>query len=114
MRWRAIFRKPVTAGAMLALAAGSVSVVSAVPASAATASITVNGTQGGRTFAGIGAISGGGGNSPLLAGYPPAQQQQIEGYLFQPRYGAGLQILEGEGGGGTHPPHRAGIHGEQP
>jgi O-glycosyl hydrolase len=110
MRWRAIFRKPgtaglrtpVTVGALLALAAGSVSVVTAGPASAATASITVNGTQGGRTFDGIGAISGGGGNSRLLAGYPAAQQQQIEDYLFKPGYGADLQILKVEVGGDTN------------
>src|ERR1039457_4474846 len=47
----------------------------AAPAHAATTSITVNGTQGGRTFYGIGAISGGGGNSRLLTGHPAAQQQ---------------------------------------
>ena len=102
MRWRAIFRKPVTAGAMLALAAGYVSVAGAMPASAATASITVNGTQGGRTFDGIGAISGGGGNSRLLADYPAARQQQIEDYLFKPGYGADLQILKVEVGGDTN------------
>jgi glycosyl hydrolase family 59/ricin-type beta-trefoil lectin protein/glycosyl hydrolase family 59 (putative galactocerebrosidase) len=73
----------------------------AQPAAAAT-SITVNGTQGGRTFDGIGAISGGGGNSRLLADYPPAQQQQILDYLFKPGYGADLQILKVEIGGDTN------------
>jgi hypothetical protein len=110
MRWRAIFRKPgdagfrktVTVGAMLALAAGYASVAATAPAAAATASITVNGAQGGRTFDGIGAISGGGGNSRLLADYPAAQQQQVYDYLFKPGYGADLQILKVEIGGDTN------------
>ena len=45
----------------LALAVASALVALAAPAHAATTSITVNGTQGGRTFDGIGAISGGAG-----------------------------------------------------
>jgi len=63
------------------------------PAAAAT-TITVSGTSAGRTFGGIGAISGGGGNSRLLTDYPAAQQQQILDYLFEPGYGADLQILK--------------------
>src|ERR1700745_3772124 len=103
MRWRAIFRRPVTVGAMLALAAaGCVCAAAATHAPAATANITVNGTQGGRTFDGIGAISGGGGNSKLLADYPAAQQQQVYDYLFKPGYGADLQILKVEVGGDTN------------
>src|SRR6185437_10718598 len=101
MKWRAIFRKPAIAGAVTLLAAAGC-VATAVPATAATASITVNGTQGGRTFDGIGAISGGGGNSRLLADYPAAQQQQIYDYLFKPGYGADLQILKVEIGGDTN------------
>ena len=72
-----------------------------VPASAATA-ITVNGTSAGRTFDGIGAISGGGGNSRLLTDYPAAEQTQILDYLFKPGYGADLQILKVEIGGDTN------------
>jgi hypothetical protein len=100
--WRAISGKLITAGAagLLALAC-CVSVVPAQAAFAAT-TITVNGTQGGRTFDGIGAISGGGGNSRLLADYPAAQQQQIYDYLFKPGYGADLQILKVEIGGDTN------------
>jgi len=64
--------------------------------------VAVNGTQGGRTFDGIGAISGGGGNTRLLADYPAAQQQQILDYLFKPGYGADLQILKVEIGGDTN------------
>jgi hypothetical protein len=71
------------------------------PASAATA-ITVNGTSAGRTFDGIGAISGGGGNSRLLTDYPAAEQTQILDYLFKPGYGADLQILKVEIGGDTN------------
>ena len=71
------------------------------PASAATA-ITVNGTSAGRIFDGIGAISGGGGNSRLLADYPAAEQSQILDYLFKPGYGADLQILKVEIGGDTN------------
>ncbi|MFJ4411066.1 ricin-type beta-trefoil lectin domain protein [Streptomyces sp. NPDC088910] len=73
--------------------------VGVAPANAATTTITVDGTQGGRTFDGIGAISGGGGNSRLLTDYPAAQQAQILDYLFKPGYGANLQLLKLEIGG---------------
>ena len=83
---------------------GSAFCLAAVPltqAAAATA-ITVNGTSAGRTFDGIGAISGGGGNSRLLTDYPAAEQTQILDYLFKPGYGADLQILKVEIGGDTN------------
>ncbi|MFJ3590862.1 ricin-type beta-trefoil lectin domain protein [Streptomyces sp. NPDC090231] len=73
--------------------------VSAAPAQAATTSITVDGAQSGRTFDGIGAISGGGGNSRLLTDYPATQRSQILDYMFKPGYGAGLQLLKLEIGG---------------
>ncbi|MHA6764021.1 ricin-type beta-trefoil lectin domain protein [Streptacidiphilus sp. PAMC 29251] len=74
--------------------------VSVGPAQAASStSITVDGSQGGRTFDGIGAISGGGGNSRLLTDYPAAQQSQILDYMFKPGYGANLQLLKLEIGG---------------
>jgi hypothetical protein len=98
-----MMRKLITAGAAALLAAaGCVSVLAAPSASAATTNITVNGTQGGRTFDGIGAISGGGGNSRLLSDYPAAEQQQVYDYLFKPGYGADLQILKVEIGGDTN------------
>jgi O-glycosyl hydrolase len=86
---------------MLALAAMLVSAtVSGSTAHAATSTtISANGSSAGRTFDGIGAISGGGGNSRLLADYPAAQQSQILDYLFKPDYGANLQILKVEIGG---------------
>jgi Glycosyl hydrolase family 59/Ricin-type beta-trefoil lectin domain-like/Concanavalin A-like lectin/glucanases superfamily len=70
-----------------------------VKAAATSTSIAVNGASAGRTFDGIGAISGGGGNSRLLTNYPAAQQKQILDYLFEPGYGADLQILKVEIGG---------------
>src|SRR5256886_12620643 len=69
---------------------------------ATTTTITVNGTAGGRTFDGVGAISGGGGNSRLLVDYPEPQRLQILDYLFKPGYGAALQILKVEIGGDTN------------
>jgi hypothetical protein len=73
-----------------------------VPPAAAATAITVNGTSAGLTFGGIGAISGGGGNTRLLTDYPAAEQQQILDYLFEPGYGADLQILKVEIGGDTN------------
>ncbi|WP_335980163.1 NPCBM/NEW2 domain-containing protein [Streptomyces sp. CA2R106] len=61
--------------------------------------ISVDGAKSGRTFDGIGAISGGGGNSRLLTDYPAAQQSQILDYMFKPGYGADLQLLKLEIGG---------------
>jgi hypothetical protein len=64
--------------------------------------ITLNGARVGRAFAGVGAISGGGGNSRLLIDYPARQRQQILDYLFKPGYGADLQILKLEIGGDAY------------
>ncbi|MDQ7808764.1 ricin-type beta-trefoil lectin domain protein [Amycolatopsis sp. A133] len=88
----------VFAAIVLAVAGG---VVAATPAQAAT-SITINGSSGGRTFDGVGAVSGGGGNSRLLIDYPEPQRGQILDYLFKPGYGAALQILKVEMGGDTN------------
>jgi O-glycosyl hydrolase len=73
----------------------------ATPANAATA-ITINGSSGGRAFDGVGAISGGGGNSRLLIDYPEPERSQLLDYLFKPGYGAALQILKVEIGGDTN------------
>ncbi|MFG1643461.1 ricin-type beta-trefoil lectin domain protein [Amycolatopsis sp. NPDC049252] len=86
-------------------------VVTATPAGAAT-TIAVNGGSTGRTFDGVGAISGGGGNSRLLIDYPPTQRAQILDYLFKPGYGAAVQLLKLEIGGdanstdGAEPSHQ--------
>ena len=66
------------------------------------ATVIVNGTHPGPVFQGIGAISGGGGNSRLLIDYPPGERAQILDYLFKPGYGAALQILKVEIGGDTN------------
>ena len=58
-----------------ARAASAAPVDSAAPAASSSTTISVNGGSSGRTFDGIGAISGGGGNSRLLIDYPAAQQQ---------------------------------------
>jgi hypothetical protein len=65
-------------------------------------SITINGAAEGPAFQGVGAISGGGGNSRLLIDYPVAQRQQILDYLFKPGYGASVQILKLEIGGDAY------------
>jgi len=94
-----LLRRVRTAAVAVVLAAAGV--VSAAPAQAATA-ITINGASAGRTFDGVGAVSGGGGNSRLLVDYPEPQRTQILDYLFKPGYGAALQILKVEIGGDTN------------
>jgi galactosylceramidase len=61
--------------------------------------ISIDGSGSGRTYDGIGAVSGGGGTSPLLMDYVEPQRTQILDYLFKPNYGAGLQELYIEIGG---------------
>jgi O-glycosyl hydrolase len=94
----------LTAGVLaVATACVSLPVASAAAAPQATSTaITVNGTATGRTFDGIGAISGGGGNSRLLTDYPEPERTQVLNYLFSPGYGADLQILKVEIGGDTN------------
>jgi hypothetical protein len=91
---------PILAVAVL-LGLSALAAAASQSAAAATA-ITVNGTSAGSVFGGVGAISGGGGNTRLLTDYPAAQQQQILDYLFEPGYGADLQILKVEIGGDTN------------
>src|SRR5271165_4919796 len=92
--------------AVVALVAGSGTTVAAKPhsrplsaplASARTldrAAIAVDGARPGPVFQGIGAISGGGGNSRLLIDYPVRERGQILDYLFSPLFGASLQMLK--------------------
>src|SRR6201995_5062712 len=86
---------------VLCLTAAAVTILPSAAASAAT-TITINGTASGRTFDGIGAISGGGGNSRLLIDYPEPYRSEVLDYLFKPGYGASLQILKVEIGGDTN------------
>jgi hypothetical protein len=73
--------------------------------------ITIDGTKGGRVFDGVGAVSGGGGNSVQLMSYLEPQRSDILDYLFKPGAGAALQILKVEIGGdafsscGAEPSH---------
>ena len=62
--------------------------------------VIVNGAHPGPVFQGIGAISGGGGNSRLLIDYPRRERAEILDYLFSPHFGASLQMLKLEIGGG--------------
>jgi O-glycosyl hydrolase len=92
----------VSAGLLVAGVSASPSIAAPASPSAAPAlstSVTVDGTQSGRVFDGIGAISGGGGNSRLLKDYPAPQRSAILDYLFKPGYGADLQLLKLEVGG---------------
>jgi O-glycosyl hydrolase len=81
------------------LAAGIAGLNGASASAATSTTITVTGTGGGRVFDGVGAISGGGGNSRLLVDYPEPQRSQLMDYLFKPGYGADVQVLKIEIGG---------------
>jgi galactosylceramidase len=61
--------------------------------------ITIDGTGTGRTYDGMGAVSGGGATSPLLRDYVEPQRTQILDYLFKPNYGAAMQEVYIEIGG---------------
>jgi galactosylceramidase len=85
------------------------------PASPTLATVyTVDATPAmlGRVFDGVGAISGGGGETVLLPAYPATQRAEILDYLFRPAFGAALHILKIEIGGdalstdGAEPSHR--------
>ena len=80
------------------VSAGPVAGPAAGPGTGAT--VNIDGADPGPAFQGIGAISGGGGNSRLLIDYPPGERAQILDYLFSPHFGAALQMLKLEIGGG--------------
>jgi O-glycosyl hydrolase len=97
---------------VVVLAAGSTATVpSSAHAAPVTTAVTVDGSVTGPAFDGVGAISGGGGNSRLLIDYPEPQRGQILDYLFKPGYGAAVQLLKLEIGGdgnstdGAEPSH---------
>ncbi len=90
---------PVASSDMRAHAPKATAQGTEVAKTSATTLIKVDGAATGLAFGGVGAISGGGGNSRLLVDYPPAQRDQILDYLFKPGYGAALQVLKLEIGG---------------
>ena len=100
----------VLAGALLTAGAlaGGVSAVAGTPAGTAVGTaadgvtIAVDGASEGRTYDGIGAISGGGATSRLLLDYPRAERAEVLDYLFKPGYGASLEMLKVEIGGDTN------------
>ena len=53
----------------------------------------------GAVFSGIGAISGGGGETVLLSSYSAQPAAAVLDYLFKPSFGAALHILKIEMGG---------------
>ncbi|HUA64832.1 MAG TPA: lamin tail domain-containing protein [Alphaproteobacteria bacterium] len=63
--------------------------------------IALDPKQPGRTFEGIGAVSAGA-SSRLLIDYPEPERSQVLDYLFKPDYGASLQHLKVEIGGGVN------------
>jgi len=72
--------------------------------------IPINGADSGRSFDGIGGVSGGCATSLLLKDYQEPYRSQILDYLFKPDFGASLSALYVEVGGdgsvnGTEPSH---------
>lgn len=73
--------------------------------------VTIDPSDTGSIYEGIGAVSGGGGTSVLLHDYVEPQRSQILDYLFKPNFGAGIQELYVEIGGdgnstqGSEPSH---------
>ncbi len=63
--------------------------------------IRVDGKDVGRQFDGVGAISAGA-NARHLIDYPEPQRSQVLDFLYKPGYGASLQILKVEMGGGSN------------
>lgn len=61
--------------------------------------VKIDGSKLGKTFEGIGAISGGGATSRLLADYTEESRSQIFDILFKPKFGASIQYLKVEIGG---------------
>ena len=91
----------ITALACLFLTSTTAPAQTAVAAPAQTATptpqtIAVDASSAGRIFDGVGAISGGGGNSRLLIDYPEPERSQVLDYLFKPNYGANIQIFKVE------------------
>lgn len=88
----------VTMFALLGAGLAAASLASTNPVT----TITVDGNRPGAEYMGIGAISGGGGDSRYLVDYPEPERDQIFNYLFRPNFGANLQMLKIEIGGDSN------------
>ena len=63
--------------------------------------IKVDGNDTGRVFEGVGAVSAGA-STRNLVDYPDPQRSEVLDYLFKPNFGAALQHLKVEIGGGEN------------
>ena len=99
-----------TGAATTALGLGTGFGTMPVTAETTSGEITIDGSKGGRTFDGVGAVSAGA-SSRLLYDYPEPERSQILDYIFKPGYGAELGLLKVEIGGdmnsttGSEPSH---------
>uniref|UniRef100_A0A0B7AM96 galactosylceramidase n=1 Tax=Arion vulgaris TaxID=1028688 RepID=A0A0B7AM96_9EUPU len=85
---------------LLLVAVPAICCLMLTPVTADNNNIVFDDTTGlGRTFDGIGGISGGGATSKLLVNYPKLYRDEILDFLFLPNFGASLQILKVEIGG---------------
>jgi O-glycosyl hydrolase len=86
-------------------------VIFTIPVVFATSVVTINGTDSGRIFDGIGMVNSSG-TSKLIMDYPANQQADILDFLYKPNFGAGLTIVKNEIGAdinsssGTEPCHQ--------
>jgi hypothetical protein len=99
LRNRASSNKKLAAITAVAVASAGLLISLSFAATPPNTNIAVNGNGGDRTFDGVGAVLGGGGNARYLMDYPEAQRDQILDYMFEPDYGASLQLLKLEIGG---------------
>jgi hypothetical protein len=102
---------PPSLSHLVSAAAGAAAAAAAAAAVVAPHNYPVVPSRAIQRFDGIGAISGGGGETVLLPHYPAAQRGDILDLLFRPSYGASLHILKLEIGGdslstdGAEPSH---------
>jgi galactosylceramidase len=84
---------------MMVLFSSALLLLSACAASA-TAPLPIDTSDtSGRTFDGLGGLSGGGATSVLLPDYPEKERSEILDFLFKPNFGASLHMLKVEIGG---------------
>ena len=92
------FARTLSLGALLVSASAWSNTAAGLPPETA---VNLDGADPGRTFEGIGGLSAGAA-SRLLIDYPEPQRAQILDFLFEPNFGAALQHLKVEIGGGVN------------